>query len=572
MGVMSLPLVLEGCVHCFVTDGLGCSPPDVKIKSWQKIDLLTASVDGEREVNLPNWYREHEWPLFHSSKPQEPQMCLALSGGGIRSASFAVGVMKALKERRIMQKLDIVSGVSGGTYAIGWLYANLKASANWDKVFDDDGINKLVGQSRFILDNKRIGDVLTVPTKFGRRAITTTLLGSDTLLSATNEPVFGQSYAESIADTFLGGDKFLKVTEFLTIIQKQNLPFFILNATALPGRGSDYQDPQHPRMADTIVEISPLRTYGYGTGEFNDSYLSSGFYRTNQFFNGKSRRELNALHDAISISGAAIDFKEGNKFPNIVADRLGVGLGRYFPVQEVGNDYVYVYLTDGGVSDNLGVFPLVVRQCQNILAIDAEYDPSFDFGAYIKLKRALKQELGLSLSINTLDGNEGLLDRSEIDKELWGEKCGAGASCRNPKKQFDGAVPVFSGTIKGTFSVPVSQGNVETKIRTVFQKEKTLSFQYVKLSIPALEVAKLPDEETKQSLEKLFNDGDGMFVKFLGTNKSAACTSGNIKACQSPFPQYSTAHQTYSKELMRAYVQLGYYTIINHVKDAPWAK
>ena len=166
MGVMSLPLVLEGCVHCFVTDGLGCSPPDVKIKSWQKIDLLTASVDGEREVNLPNWYREHEWPLFHSSKPQEPQMCLALSGGGIRSASFAVGVMKALKERRIMQKLDIVSGVSGGTYAIGWLYANLKASANWDKVFDDDGINKLVGQSRFILDNKRIGDVLTVPTKF----------------------------------------------------------------------------------------------------------------------------------------------------------------------------------------------------------------------------------------------------------------------------------------------------------------------------------------------------------------------------------------------------------------------
>lgn len=41
---------------------------------------------------------------------------LALSGGGIRSASFGLGVIQALLEHRIMQKIDYLSTVSGGGY------------------------------------------------------------------------------------------------------------------------------------------------------------------------------------------------------------------------------------------------------------------------------------------------------------------------------------------------------------------------------------------------------------------------------------------------------------------------
>src|SRR5688500_14479263 len=41
---------------------------------------------------------------------------LALSGGGIRSATFCLGLMKALAARRQLLKFDLISTVSGGGY------------------------------------------------------------------------------------------------------------------------------------------------------------------------------------------------------------------------------------------------------------------------------------------------------------------------------------------------------------------------------------------------------------------------------------------------------------------------
>src|SRR5262245_39197384 len=41
---------------------------------------------------------------------------LALSGGGIRSATFALGVTQAFAARGLMQRFDYLSTVSGGGY------------------------------------------------------------------------------------------------------------------------------------------------------------------------------------------------------------------------------------------------------------------------------------------------------------------------------------------------------------------------------------------------------------------------------------------------------------------------
>jgi len=49
---------------------------------------------------------------------------LALSGGGIRSATFALGVLEALKERGVLRRLDYLSTVSGGGFIGAWLSAN----------------------------------------------------------------------------------------------------------------------------------------------------------------------------------------------------------------------------------------------------------------------------------------------------------------------------------------------------------------------------------------------------------------------------------------------------------------
>jgi hypothetical protein len=58
---------------------------------------------------------------------------LALSGGGIRSATFNLGVLQALADLDLLRRLDYVSSVSGGGYIASWLTA-------WSKRCVSDGI------------------------------------------------------------------------------------------------------------------------------------------------------------------------------------------------------------------------------------------------------------------------------------------------------------------------------------------------------------------------------------------------------------------------------------------------
>src|SRR5579863_7232449 len=51
---------------------------------------------------------------------------LAFSGGGIRSATFNLGVLQALAQRGLMGKFDYLSTVSGGGYTGSWLAAFTK--------------------------------------------------------------------------------------------------------------------------------------------------------------------------------------------------------------------------------------------------------------------------------------------------------------------------------------------------------------------------------------------------------------------------------------------------------------
>jgi len=54
---------------------------------------------------------------------QEPLTALCLSGGGIRSATFNLGVLQALARVKILGKFDYLSSVSGGGYVAAWLRA-----------------------------------------------------------------------------------------------------------------------------------------------------------------------------------------------------------------------------------------------------------------------------------------------------------------------------------------------------------------------------------------------------------------------------------------------------------------
>jgi hypothetical protein len=66
--------------------------------------------------------RERERAI-HAAIHARGHAALCLSGGGIRSASFAVGLVQGLAERGLMDAFDFVSTVSGGGYTGAWLSA-----------------------------------------------------------------------------------------------------------------------------------------------------------------------------------------------------------------------------------------------------------------------------------------------------------------------------------------------------------------------------------------------------------------------------------------------------------------
>ncbi len=84
---------------------------------------------------LERLYRE-----IHDLDP--PRAALCLSGGGIRSASFALGVIQALARRRLLPQFHYLSTVSGGGYIGAWLSA-----WRWHEGDDDRVFARLVGRA-----------------------------------------------------------------------------------------------------------------------------------------------------------------------------------------------------------------------------------------------------------------------------------------------------------------------------------------------------------------------------------------------------------------------------------------
>lgn len=67
---------------------------------------------------------------------------LAFSGGGIRSATFNLGVIQALARTGLLGKFDYLSTVSGGGYIGGWLSALLYRRASANGIVDQSAVEQ----------------------------------------------------------------------------------------------------------------------------------------------------------------------------------------------------------------------------------------------------------------------------------------------------------------------------------------------------------------------------------------------------------------------------------------------
>ena len=70
----------------------------------------------------------------------QPHISLALSGGGLRAATYALGVVEALKQAQVWQSLSYVSSVSGGGYAAtSSLYGTMSGADLIGRIHDNQG-------------------------------------------------------------------------------------------------------------------------------------------------------------------------------------------------------------------------------------------------------------------------------------------------------------------------------------------------------------------------------------------------------------------------------------------------
>ncbi|MBK8762648.1 MAG: hypothetical protein IPM03_19945 [Sulfuritalea sp.] len=66
----------------------------------------------------------------------------------------------------------------------------------------------------------------------------------------------------------------------------------------------------------------------------------------------------------------------------------------------------YVYLSDGGHFENLGLYEMVRRRCRKILVVDATADPAFEYGDLQDAMRKIRIDLGISVEFQ-----QGSFDR-----------------------------------------------------------------------------------------------------------------------------------------------------------------
>jgi predicted acylesterase/phospholipase RssA len=114
-------------------------------------DTLETVIDTGRPPDWPDTIKQAElayvsqWREARGDTPEQQDnrdnlVGLALSGGGIRSATFSLGVMQALAAKGLLRKLDYLSTVSGGGYigsALSWLLSS-KAEREYRQAANTD--------------------------------------------------------------------------------------------------------------------------------------------------------------------------------------------------------------------------------------------------------------------------------------------------------------------------------------------------------------------------------------------------------------------------------------------------
>jgi hypothetical protein len=205
-------------------------------------------------------------------------------------------------------------------------------------------------------------------------------------------------------------------------------PYHLLNTAInlVAGRSLAWQE----RKAASFL-LSPLYCgYRQLTARGSETELTDAYRRTEQF---SSDPKCLTLGEAVATSGAAASPNMGYHSSPAFAFLMGVfniRLGRWVgnpgPTEEeahkelwkttgpgvaiwhllrevfglTNSDSGYVYLSDGGHFENLGLYELVRRRCRYVIVCDAGADPNYGFEDLANAIRKCRVDLGVEIDLD----------------------------------------------------------------------------------------------------------------------------------------------------------------------------
>ena len=84
------------------------------------------AIHGKKVKVADEYTPDSDMDAYYRTAHETQSAALCLSGGGIRSASFCLGVLQALARASLLDKFHYLSTVSGGGYIGAWLSAQIK--------------------------------------------------------------------------------------------------------------------------------------------------------------------------------------------------------------------------------------------------------------------------------------------------------------------------------------------------------------------------------------------------------------------------------------------------------------
>lgn len=573
------------------------SPTDEKVGPWTPETIVQRTPD-----NLP---LSSEQVLY---KEGTPLRCLALSGGGTRSASFSIGVMAALHQAGELDSFSVISSVSGGGYAASWFYMQQYNATNGraltptevkkvrDRMFKEpllkDGRPEPSDNTHqaYLLRNSRLMTgfdyaAMIVPQLLF--AVPVHLIANGLFSWRANIGLPYDLYRARIETTFHRGPDAtsgasLSLQELAQFTQASGLPVFLFNATAWPGT----TDPVDLRLEEAVFTFSPLQ---YGSGAF-------GYYRYPD--DGESKNKYSDLKplrlaDMIALSGAAVDGNAmmSEKTLQTLESAFAFDLGGYIANPAISNEErrrhrwlffpfyfgyrheidlrgVGIYLSDGGHIENLAVYALIQRGCQDIVVVDGELDPYYRFDSYFRIKKGLREapyradlqipkiEQGVDVHhlLNALNGRKITDDFPDdfVDEHLCVEALKRDPSAGGRWKRFSTEDSVMTGTLRiaGRTTVNITYAKLAYLPSPDHSTEDTEAW----LKNPAKRYYGSDPWERECLTPK---DEDDPVAAYYYCIKQKRLLNSYPFRVSEPFPQQPTKDQNFSPEQFNAYVTLG---------------